>query len=425
MENKIIVALLATMLLTSCYAFNLSSLTAKADATSRTIIVPDDFPTIQEAVSNATAGDTVYVRAGNYTIPPNWADYELEIPRSVSLIGENPQNTIIETTQIHRSIFGWNYGIGLNDDSSISGFTITGNVKVLMGHGRITNNIIKLAANGERAICTSTGIISSNIICCVAPESLSQGTASGTIGIATSDPNGNTVISNNIINGFGTGIESLSNGLKIFNNTLTINEIGVFIQRSPILLIRNNFESSNGCGLLANGGTNATYNWWGTNDTQAVSRAITTTGYNQDIDGKVFFEPYLNAPNPQAIPIKPNVVVIFPVDQKYNESSVPLTFVVDKPVSSMQYSLDGQQNVTVDGNLTLTGLSNGVHNVTVYAKDALGGFAASETVQFSVSSLDYLIVPVAGVGVASAVAFGVGLTYYLKKRSLRCILLLL
>jgi hypothetical protein len=114
--------------------------------------------------------------------------------------------------------------------------------------------------------------------------------------------------------------------------------------------------------------------------------------------------------------VQPNITVVSPANQKYNESSVPLTFVVDKPVSFMAYSLDGHENVTIDGNTTLTGLSNGEHNLTVYAKYTLGSFGASETVQFSVSSLDYLIVPVAGVGVASAVAVGVGLTYYLRKR---------
>ena len=81
-----------------------------AKSTSRAIIVPDNFATIPEAVRNATAGDTVYVRSGNYTIPSTWFTYQLEIPNSVSLIGENPQNTIIETTQVF-SALGWNYGI--------------------------------------------------------------------------------------------------------------------------------------------------------------------------------------------------------------------------------------------------------------------------------------------------------------------------
>ena len=36
-----------------------------------TITVPDDYPTIQTAIGNATAGDTVFVRNGTYYITPS------------------------------------------------------------------------------------------------------------------------------------------------------------------------------------------------------------------------------------------------------------------------------------------------------------------------------------------------------------------
>jgi hypothetical protein len=303
---KLFVLVLAAVLLTSCLTVAVP--VVKADATPRTITVPDDFASIQDAVRNATAGDTVYVRKGNYSIPPRY-QYGMEIGKSVTLIGENPQNTIIETTEIHFGIFGWSYGIALYDDSEISGFTITGNVNVifLIGNGRIVNNIINLTADGRYAIAVGSGTISSNIINCVEQSSSSRGPGSGTIGIGTGTT-ANTTIYNNIINGFGIGIESISNRFKILNNTFTNNAIGIFIQCSPALLRGNNFESSNGCGLRANGGTNATCNWWGTNDTKKVSNiAITTTGYDQDVYGKVIFEPFLTEPNPQAIPVKSTV----------------------------------------------------------------------------------------------------------------------
>jgi hypothetical protein len=51
----------------------------------------------------------------------------------------------------------------------------------------------------------------------------------------------------------------------------------------------------------------------------------------------------------------------------------------------MGYSLDGKDNVTVAGNTTIAGLSNGLHNVTVYAKDAFENVGASETVYFTVA----------------------------------------
>jgi len=275
-------------------------LTVKATS-PRTIIVPDDFSTIQEAVGNATAGDTVFVRKGNYTIPPNWNTYELEIPNSVSLIGENPRNTIIETKQTHRGIFGWNYGIELQDYSEISGFTITGDIQVLalFGNGRITNNIINLTTNGYQAIEAVAGTISSNII---------NGVFASDIGIQCSSSSDIT-ISNNIINNFGTGIYIWGSGshVNILNNTLTHNDVG--IKGNPAILWQNNLGVSNSVKLRLNSGANVTYNWWGTNETRIVSRAIVIAGYDPgDLQGKVFFEPFLTAPNPQAMPVQSDVL---------------------------------------------------------------------------------------------------------------------
>jgi parallel beta-helix repeat protein len=57
-----------------------------------TIIVPDEYPTIQEAIDHANSGDTVFVRAGTYI-------EHLEIDKSITLRGESNQNTTIRTLQ--------------------------------------------------------------------------------------------------------------------------------------------------------------------------------------------------------------------------------------------------------------------------------------------------------------------------------------
>jgi len=54
-----------------------------------TLIVPDNYPTIQLAVGNATDGDTVFVKSGVYD-----EDVVIE-DKSISLIGEDPSTTII------------------------------------------------------------------------------------------------------------------------------------------------------------------------------------------------------------------------------------------------------------------------------------------------------------------------------------------
>jgi len=98
----------------------------------------------------------------------------------------------------------------------------------------------------------------------------------------------------------------------------------------------------------------------------------------------------------------------------YASSDVPLNFSLNKPATWVGYSLDGEDNVTVTGNTTLSGLANGLHNVTVYAKDAFENTGASETVSFSVEvpfPATLVVAPVASVVVVGAV-----LAIYFKKR---------
>ena len=63
---------------------------AKAD--SRTLVVPDDYPTITAAIGNTTDGDTVFVKKGTYDGPINQT---IVINQTISLIGEDPETTIL------------------------------------------------------------------------------------------------------------------------------------------------------------------------------------------------------------------------------------------------------------------------------------------------------------------------------------------
>jgi energy-converting hydrogenase Eha subunit A len=113
--------------------------------------------------------------------------------------------------------------------------------------------------------------------------------------------------------------------------------------------------------------------------------------------------------------IPPVVAVVSPENKTYNSSSVSLTFVVNKSTQWVGYSLDGWDNVTATDNTTVTGLQNGLHNLTVYANDTLGNMGASETISFSVEVPfpTTLVVTASG---ASVAVVGVGLLVYFKKR---------
>jgi N-acetylneuraminic acid mutarotase len=128
------------------------------------------------------------------------------------------------------------------------------------------------------------------------------------------------------------------------------------------------------------------------------------------------------ATNEQYIPfgygtIPPKVSVASPKNANYTSSEIKLNFTVNRHVEWMGYSLDRQDNVTVTGNVTLSGLTNGFHNVTVYVRDEFENTVASETISFNVDVLEsFPTLVVTAVTLASVSVVGVGLLFYFKKR---------
>jgi hypothetical protein len=103
-------------------------------------------------------------------------------------------------------------------------------------------------------------------------------------------------------------------------------------------------------------------------------------------------------------------------NRTFETSEVPLNFTVNQSVSKITYCLDGQENVTISGNTTITGLPNGYHNVTVYATDQYGNAGASETIYFNVDAPEPFPTMLVIASVITAVVVGIGLLVYLKKR---------
>jgi parallel beta-helix repeat protein len=95
--------------------------------------------------------------------------------------------------------------------------------------------------------------------------------------------------------------------------------------------------------------------------------------------------------------------------------SFPLNFTVNKPAAWLGYSLDGEANVTVAGNITLSGLATGLHNLTVYATDVYGTTGASETVTFTIEPEPFpTTLVIASLIILTIVVLG--LLLYFKKR---------
>jgi len=117
--------------------------------------------------------------------------------------------------------------------------------------------------------------------------------------------------------------------------------------------------------------------------------------------------------------IPPNISILSPETKAYNTSDVPMDFAVNKTVSQISYSLDGHENITAVGNMTLTQLPNGPHNVTVYAIDEAGNVGSSQTISFIIAKPEARSFPtaiVAAVSGAAAMVVVAGLLVYFKKR---------
>ena len=80
-------------------------------------------------------------------------------------------------------------------------------------------------------------------------------------------------------------------------------------------------------------------------------------------------------------PIMANISV---TNETYLLNNLTLSFTTDKPASWMGFSIDGKENLTITENTTLTALTNGPHNLSIYSNDSFGNMGASEPIDFSV-----------------------------------------
>jgi hypothetical protein len=89
----------------------------------------------------------------------------------------------------------------------------------------------------------------------------------------------------------------------------------------------------------------------------------------------------------------PYITIVSPQNTTYSKTEIPLTFSLNKTTSSITYKLDNSANTTVTGNTTLTNLSEGSHNLTMYASDNLGNIGDPKTVHFEIKLEPPIIQP--------------------------------
>jgi hypothetical protein len=91
-------------------------------------------------------------------------------------------------------------------------------------------------------------------------------------------------------------------------------------------------------------------------------------------------DPYPNPPTP--VPI-----IISPQNTSYTTDDIaqftlPFDFSINATASWIGYSLDNQSRITINGNGTLSELSVGLHNITLFASGTFGNTGISKTTYF-------------------------------------------
>ena len=290
MKRKILpITLLGIMLITT-FSFCLCSTLASPEKT--TIIVPDDFGTIKDAVDAAKDGDTILVKAGIYN--EEW----ISVDKSISLVGEKK-----------RSIINYQSGTGLilsADNIEIREFSITnsesqnGYAINLLGVDNcvIQDNLIENNLVGISVIGYSSGnsilenilnqnnrsveLINSN------NNIITKNNITGALvsGISLDGSSGNIISKNNIsdlVNGIGSLMLWQSSNNTIFRNLLFGGNLFLMVNCSQNTFSENFVMDSNYGVLVGDSSNNIFYkNYFINIKENPVSDQANTTDFFSD-----------------------------------------------------------------------------------------------------------------------------------------------
>jgi parallel beta-helix repeat protein len=209
------------------------------------------YQNIQDAIDNASSGDTVFVFNGLYPehvlIPGIYHEYALE-NKTINLIGEDKNNTIVDGP------------IWIAADwSNITGFTIRNSSWGLRGifitsnYNTVTENIIEDCGDGIWLCDWYEGSTYNNI----SNNSIINNWRCGIKLTGFSNDIKGNIITNNWEKGIEVGFGSYTYNNNISGNTIIDNVEGIYLHGSDDIIIHNNIIHNNdGVGILLGGADN-------------------------------------------------------------------------------------------------------------------------------------------------------------------------
>lgn len=201
--------------------------------TELTIIVPDDYITIQDAINAASSGNIIFVKNGIY--------YEhIIVNKTLCIIGESRSNTIIDGNRTGTCIHVIANGVNISNFTirksgyPYAGIYLDNSNRCNISGNSITDNVLGIILN-----CSNENYLVDNSFF-----------ANWYFGSASFIRSNFNIFDNNVVteNGYAIRLE-LSKNNTISNNTLSFNEDGIELRGSVNNSIINNDISHNKGGL--------------------------------------------------------------------------------------------------------------------------------------------------------------------------------